>query len=189
ALLKRGANVNYSDSSGKTPLLTAVESDAGLEIIQALVKHGVHVQHRDRVECTALHYVNVGRNWYAEDQDSDAYDVVKYLLKHGADPYAANMSSQTGVEAALKDYKILRGMVDHMVDLADDRLTSDNQSTLLHHASFEESDRRIVDLLFKEGFHVDARNDDGRTPLHQAVCGHSDASVIEALLRRAPDLS
>ncbi|ELU11038.1 hypothetical protein CAPTEDRAFT_202360 [Capitella teleta] len=53
ALLERGVNVNYSDSSGKTPLLTADESDAGLEIIQALVKHGVHVQHRDRVGCTA----------------------------------------------------------------------------------------------------------------------------------------
>ncbi|ELU17010.1 hypothetical protein CAPTEDRAFT_201893 [Capitella teleta] len=196
-LLERGADVNYSDSEGKTPLLSAIEADASLAIIQALVNHGANVQHHDCVGRNALHYLRAYRtyhDWDDDIEDDDAYHVVKYLLDKGADPYAADMYALTGVEAVLKNYEVLRGMIDHGVDLADDRLTSDNQSTLLHHACFEWSGRRIVDLLVEKGFDVDARNDLGRTPLQQAVCGERiesglSVSTIKALLKHAPDLS
>ena len=85
-LLQSGANINYKNRRGETPLILAAKSmDLNDELIEYLVENGADVTLSDNKGNTALHYVVA---------DGDV-KIAQYLVEHGADINKENNSFQT----------------------------------------------------------------------------------------------
>ncbi|CAN6213890.1 unnamed protein product [Urochloa humidicola] len=91
ALRAQGADLESTDSLGKTPLMKA-SAHARPGIVLVLIEMGANVNaYRRGSHCaTALHHA----------ADSGAEMVVKLLLTHGADPYIRNDYGETSLELA-----------------------------------------------------------------------------------------
>ena len=71
-LLDAGANVNYRDDDGRTPLMYAARIEDWTGVVQMLIEAGANPYAMDNEGCTVLHYACMGRC---------TKNVVKYLLK------------------------------------------------------------------------------------------------------------
>ena len=88
-LLKNGADPNIEDQYGVTPLMSIDFKGDYLEIAELLLDAGAYIDAKDVRGNTALHYAcsNYG------DPYGD-YDMVKFLLDHGADPTIENKDGE-----------------------------------------------------------------------------------------------
>ncbi|MDR3405762.1 MAG: ankyrin repeat domain-containing protein [Chthoniobacter sp.] len=92
-LLDAGANVNFADSGGFTPLKQAV-GESRIETMEHLLLRGADVSHRGATDggCTALHTAAAyGR-----------IECIRLLLLYGADVRALNDSGQTPYDVAIE---------------------------------------------------------------------------------------
>lgn len=175
-LIEQGADVNARDKEGSSPLRTAVFQNR-IAIVKILLYSGAdpNIKHGDG--STPLHAA-------AEVGD---VRVVEMLLAHDADInarhdygepiYAAAEKNQTPVVS----YLLKKG--------ATIRVKHKQQETLLHALAFQGHDGLIEDLISR-GLDVNARNNEGKIPLHYAVeefSSHRDMSVIERLIAAGSD--
>lgn len=72
-LLDHGADVNYHDDLGDTPLGVAVQINSA-DFVKVLIHDGAHVNHKDSAGHTELYYA---------ERDGKA-EVAQILMKHGA---------------------------------------------------------------------------------------------------------
>jgi ankyrin repeat protein len=91
ALLALGANVDGTDGSGITPLGRAALGNQ-LEMAKMLIAHGANLNHVDNLGMTAL--------LYAASIDFGDAEMVRLLLKAGADPSAKSKQGKTALELA-----------------------------------------------------------------------------------------
>lgn len=89
-LLDRGANPEYRDPAGWTPLIHATYFGSSLELISLLVEKGANVNTQNDRGVTALYLAAAGGH--------EAY--VQHLLKLGADPKLATKSGYTPLRVA-----------------------------------------------------------------------------------------
>lgn len=179
-LLKNGADVNVSDSVGKTPLIYAVEyglTDAVLMVLG----HGADVNARDKWHRTALHHA----------AETGNFAVIEALMRHGADVDARNAQCDTPLTIAVKEmnYATVKALLAHNPDVD---AQDDNGHTSLYHAilSLEQSDRGIIEMLLQHGADVNIR-DYISEPLLTAVVRTSfcDAKDVQLLLRHGADVN
>ena len=103
--IKNGANVNYTDRDGFTPLLYATSIENNIDIIRVLLSNGADVNTKDRYGNGVLYNATALPNntntilllvEYGTDIHSEKYilhnsfkakdfEVITYLLEHGAD--------------------------------------------------------------------------------------------------------
>ena len=98
-LLDIGANVNYQEDEGATPLMWAVLRN-NIIIIHELLQAGadIHIKKKDGV--TALTYACIGsggKQSHIHRHSDDYRDTVRILLSHGADPLAASADVDDGM--------------------------------------------------------------------------------------------
>ncbi|XP_014231263.2 ankyrin-1-like [Trichogramma pretiosum] len=154
-LLRRGANLNLANEEGLTALHLICKSLRYYDLTKMILelideKHrSAQVNSRDQMGNTPLHFASgaFGDN-----------EVIELLLRHGADPNAANAEGLTPLHMFCK------------------RKYDSNLTEIFFNINDELN--QLVE--------VDARDILGRSPLNYAVDnGHKKA--IESLLRRGPD--
>ncbi len=89
-LLAHGANIDTQDDLGSTPLMDAA-GHACPDMMNFLLAHGATVNMQDKEGNTALHKALWG---YPSDE------IIRPLLRHGADPYRRNKRGETPLALA-----------------------------------------------------------------------------------------
>jgi uncharacterized protein len=92
-LLINGANINHQDRNGWSALHFAVQ-EKNFEMVEYLLLHGASVQLRDVYGNTPL--------WRATFDARGAYDLVRLLLSHKADPNLKNEANRSPLDIAVQ---------------------------------------------------------------------------------------
>jgi ankyrin repeat protein len=167
-LISAGAKLNEPDSTGETALSVATvepsgwEADHSAQMIDFLLANGADV--------------NAGDGAALQNASRHSLRLVQYLVKAGAKPTSESL--RTAVEAGqteIVDYFLQQG-VDPKVRLRYDR-------TLLHSLPGEAMLKKLLEL----GLDVNARDDDGCTPLHLAATWGYGAEA-QALLKHGAEV-
>jgi ankyrin repeat protein len=208
-LLENGADVDSKDSSGRTPLLWAIEN-GHKAVVELLLEKGANVDSKDSGGRTPL-------LWAAENGDKA---VVELLLKKGADIESKDSSfsrtpllwaAKNGHEAVVKlllekganvDSKesngrtpllwamengyeaVVKLLLEKEVDL-DSKDSNFSRKPLLWAAM--NGCEAVVKLLLQKGADVESKDSSGRTPLLWAAVNGREA-VVKLLLQKGADV-
>lgn len=197
ALLKAGADLRERDASGATALMHA----GSVDVVNALVEAGLDVNDRtpdgDDVLHTILRGAACGEGLYGPNK----LHVARELIRLGARLdqsgskfgnnrlYDAAFSRDSGVVALLLDLKCMP-----TADPANGNRTPLHavcwQGEISDESSNQETER-VIRLLVAAGADLNASDDHGSTPMHEACNGDwGSATAVRTLLElgAAPDL-
>jgi ankyrin repeat protein len=183
-LLSEGIDVNICDSSGYTPLLTAVEWDRR-ELAQFLMEKGANREAKTKDGAGLFKFacgngnaalvkellaagIKVDPPSFVETAAAGRADIVELLISQSADVNAADATGWTPLTAAIW------GRASRVVDYVRSRAASGIAS--------EDDYARVVELLLDHGAKIDLANKDGSTPMNGAA-RHCGARVMKALLK------
>jgi len=169
-LLSQGADKNYIDSQGLSPLHLA--SKNGLtEVAILLCIYSAEVNAKDRIQqWTPLHYA------CAEGYD----EIVRVLVEHGADPLVRDENGLTPLHWAARKGReevcefLLSLKNDQQKPRVDVNIQDEYGVTALSFACIK-GHSKVADILLKRGADVNLCNRNGSSPLHFAANeGHTD---------------
>jgi|GEM_PF-797093 len=203
ALLVHHAAVNAEDAQGRTPLHFAAHW-GNKDLVDLLLVHHAKLDARDKDGDTPLHAAAMaGRKEVAEtllvnhaqidarnhggwtpwDQAAfnDHGDLLELLRRHRSLSQAHSVEAWNQLRQSIRD-----GNLEQIMSLTKENPTlvvgKDSRSnTLLHWAALD-GQRNATEYLLEHGAEVNAKNNEGATPLQIAAqCGHEK---VAALLRR-----
>jgi len=208
ALLDGGAKVNQTTEYGWTPLLTAI-NNRNYALAQLLIDRGADVNMPNKGGWTPLYIATDNRNIEGGDYpvpkpDLDHLEIIRSLLKHGADPNAhirENTLTRTiftmqwffedGATAFVRaaqssDTELMKLLLEYKADpfLAtangDTALTAAGGVGWVEGVTYERSPQANVDairLLLDLGLDPNGANNEGRTPLMGAALKGRNAAI------------
>jgi len=208
ALLDGGAKVNQTTEYGWTPLLTAI-NNRNYALAQLLIDRGADVNMPNKGGWTPLYIATDNRNIEGGDYpvpkpDLDHLEIIRSLLKHGADPNAhirENTLTRTiftmqwffedGATAFVRaaqssDTELMKLLLEYKADpfLAtangDTALTAAGGIGWVEGVTYERSPQANVDairLLLDLGLDPNGANNEGRTPLMGAALKGRNAAI------------
>lgn len=168
-LMDKVKDLERTDRHDFTPLMAAASEDE-TEIAQLLIGRGVNVNQVSTNGWTAL----------IEAADEGSFEVARLLIKHGADVDLKGPNAyRNALDMAASEGhpEIIRLLLDSGADKSD--------SHALHLAA-NEGQVDVVRMLLNEGFAVDARDEQGRTPLLHAA-SEDRSQVVRILLEAGAD--
>jgi len=174
-LLKNGANPNYRDKDGWTPLHYAAYRGR-VDVAELLIKHGAEINAKDNDGATPLHLA----------AQKGHVDVAELLIKYSAEVNARSNNGRTPLHAAaLGDHvKVAELLIKHGAEV---NARDDNGTTPLHYAaSWGHVD--VAELLIKHGAEINAGDKNGYTPLHLATY-HGQVKVAELLIKHGAEIN
>ncbi len=157
-LLQAGAEIEARDATGATPLIAAVVSGDRRKVA-LLLEQGAAVDNADRDGVTPLRFATF---------TGDAA-MVGFLLEKGAAIDEKNTEGETALIVATADGR------DAVVDLllaegaAVDARAADGNDALHWAAAVDRGDSHVVEQLLAHGADFTALNNEGRTPLAEAL--------------------
>lgn len=161
-LLTNGADVNVSDNSGRTILMDAIKANSP-ETVALLINHGANPQ---------IQEIN-GRNAYHEAAAIGNVETIALIRKAGGNPLSRDKNGVTPFALVLdKNAKTILAV------LGNDKTAVDSDgNTPAHIAVKANAQPRVIELLAKNNFPIDARNASGATPLSIAVASGKKNAV------------
>ncbi|BCS20482.1 uncharacterized protein APUU_20914A [Aspergillus puulaauensis] len=180
-LLELGASVDYKDEDDKTPLCHAAES--GHEgIVKILLEHKAETDLSDKDKRTPLSHASTP-------------EVIRLLLKSGADPESRDSLGQTPLFHAVLSLSIPR--IDLLLDSGAALESRDDRGrTALSCAAERHLGEETIKVLLDRGADKESRDYKGRTPLSVAVgrtplshgVQHLGHGTVKLLLDRGTDI-
>lgn len=183
--LKNGIDVDTPESYSKCTALHAAVTDANIAVVKVLVEFGADVNARDYLGQTPLFYYYIRRK-----RDSQLkIEMLEYLINRGASLTLINSSN-----CSLMEYLLTRSLertakvvLRHQDDLTAMKFRMD--MTPLHFLASNTSDGVLTRALQGKTFNVDARDENGNTPLMIAILKTKLLSSIEFLLDSGADVN
>ena len=180
-LLLKDADVTLKDNEGKTALMYACDSyQAKLDIVKKLVVADADVNEENKEGKTPLMYAV---------SHSGNKEVIKHLIKEGADIYAqGGYYSKTVLMIACDN-----GYVDFVEDLLAKKVDvkikdNEGKTALMHACDNYQVKLDIVKKLVVAGADVNEENKEGKTPLMYAVSHSGNKEVIKHLIEEGADI-
>ncbi|SMG50314.1 ankyrin repeat domain-containing protein [Dethiosulfovibrio salsuginis] len=210
-LIEAGADINYRDAEGMTPLMYFALNDMELESTSLIIESGADVNAKDYNGKSVLMYtlgsmashgnpslipvlVKNGADINYRDPMGNTvlqyaahivgnFGLIKELLENGADPRIKNDSGATILMAAASrsDAETVRFFLDLGLPVDE---KDDQGFTAFMHAAMSNGNPKVFDVLIKAGAEVDRRDGGGATPLINSVtspCGSPE--VLRSLVR------
>ena len=169
-LLEAGAGLDVVTPDGLSALMCATVG--GVACLKELLTRGASLVPADGDGDTALHY--------AATMKDNQVDLVNMLLKHGASVEASNRFGLTPLLLAFQ-----RGNKPAAVALLEGGASlaavDSDGSTALHHATKNNNQADLVNMLLKHGASVAASNNFGVTPLLLAFQRGNEPAVVALL--------
>ena len=184
-LYDHGAHLNVKGHGQTTPLHSAAYYGK-FQMVQVLLKYKADVNARNDIGETPLYYMTRRAAWEGPNLPQVLDNVVRLLLKHGADIFAPSNDQTTPLEMAARGWRIevVRVLLKHGADV---NAPGSDRSGLLHVAA-RWADVGVVRVLLEQGADVNASGNDGSTPLHIAAL-RADIEVIRVLLEQGADVN
>ncbi|KAL7307098.1 hypothetical protein TKK_0000831 [Trichogramma kaykai] len=161
-LLSRGANPNAPDANGFTPLHIVCQKKCDDDYVRMC--------NRDELPNVALY-----RNHH---------NVIKSMLRRGADPTVANAEGLTPLHFICKGYGDNLKLAKTLFKLADERYgpilvdARDDKGETPLHLALREDNRRLVQWLLRRGANRTLANSKGETPLHIICQGNQEVACL-----------
>lgn len=179
-LMEKGCDINAHNSNGATPLYNAASS-GNLRVVELMVDKGAIVNSKDclaegcnKVDGSPLHN-SVWRN----------PELVKYLIKQGANVNALNADKQTPLHIASfgRCIDCAKALVEGGADL---NVQDKFGKTPLHYAIKRER-KDIATYLISQKADLFLKDETGKTAVHlAAICGYCD--VLDKLIEKGGDV-
>ena len=147
---------------------------ADIAILRSLLRRGTPPDVRDGEGTTPLMYASL----------HGSAEMVELLLKHGADPRAANKRGVTSLLWGARDAKKVRLLISHE---ADPNARTELGNTPLMVAAGSPSGSAAVEQLLTHGADITTRNKRGLTALQAAATG-GNVKTVHLLLAKAREL-
>lgn len=161
SLLKQGANIDATDSQGRTPLMIATYKN-DIKTAKALIDAGADVNIQDNIKNNPFLYA--GAEGYL--------DILKLTIDAGADPALTNRyggtvlipASEHGYITVIKELLTRTNIdVNHVNNLG---WTALMEAIVL--SDGDETQQQVIRLLIEHGADVNIPDNDGVTPLEHA---------------------
>ncbi|XP_077299625.1 uncharacterized protein LOC143920574 [Arctopsyche grandis] len=122
----------------------------------------------------------------ATKRENMSLDVVRYLVKTGADVNCKNDSDNTPLHNATEhgDINVIQYLVDNGADV---NCKNDDDDTPLHNAT-KHGDINVITFLLQNGAVVNCKNSNGDIPLYNAII-KGDINVIQYLVENGSDVN
>ncbi len=180
-LIDKGANVNAKDLDGGTPLHAATPSNQSTEIVQLLVQKGANVNAKNNNGETPLDKLG-SSNWSTSTED--------ILRKNGGKTSQELESAEANTEASLEkssppaEVKPATPVAEAANSEADRMLFAH----IIAAKNWNQWNINRIKMDFEDGADVNAKDDQGATPLHYAAYrGHTE--IAELLISKGADLN
>jgi ankyrin repeat protein len=179
-LVKAGAVVNAKNNTGQTVLHLAADGGKA-EIVKFLIESGADINMQDSEKNTPLHYAI----------ENESGEIVKTLLKAKANPQIENERNQTSLLLAVENgnLPIIRLVLEGG---ADPNHKNSFKVSPLQMAVSRGTHVEILTTLLKAGAKINDADEDGNTPLHDAVVKRYEPSkvlgIITTLLKAGADV-
>jgi ankyrin repeat protein len=166
-VIAAGAKVNTLNDGLETPLHFAADSGS-IGLIRMLLEKGADIDAQDREDRTPLiRAISAGKNEAAE-----------YLISSGADRFSRTINGLTAV-----DFAQAEGM-DTLLPFFENRFSGVDRkgNSPLHNAVYQNGISTVKNILSADTSHINARNNEGLTPLFVAV-SRLNFGISELLLQ------
>lgn len=179
--IDKGNDVNQVDNQGNTPLMEA-SSRNSLEVVSLLAERTKNINGTNKQGLSAL----------AMAVERNSPKVVSFLIEKGAD---VNVKSAEGNTLA---YYLVNGFNPREAKDFDEKWMilaqkgldfNQNQSknNNLYHLAVEKANLDVLQKIASTNIDINAKNEEGLTPLHKAVMMGKNLDVIQFLLSNGAD--
>lgn len=212
---KLGINPNQKDNEGLTPLFTLASRHKEVPVLTYFIEKGNDVNQKDKQGNTPLMNASLrntldvvslltdkttdinainqqGYSALTQAVSGNTPDVVNFLLKKGADLNVKDNEGNTLVYHLLKSYnpretknfdekwKIL---VENGLNFAQNQANGNN----IYHLAVEKENLNLMQKIASNTSNINAKNNDGLTPLHKAAMTAKDLKIIDFLIKNGAD--
>lgn len=203
-LLEKGADPNITDNTGETALMKLNSRgpnaeqfyDIQIKIAKLLIENGANVNH----VCHAINCISSseGSTPLLEASRYNNSEFIKFLLEKGANVNAQDKMGWSPLLVAIKsgNYDVAQVLIEHGADVFVEDKLSQNQNLLDMVASgwnwnqkqiSDEDQVKLCNLLIDKGINADITDQNGFTPLMQAV-NYGNAKLVETLIKKGANV-